>query len=334
MKKAFALFLALTLSLSVGMLSATAEQGTGLKFGLYINTTMAQSSDASDTDGNAQVDSDAVAVLVDAQGKIVDLDIDSMQTKMPFTAAGKLGNNFPTEMKTKRELGDSYGMAAVSKLGDWDKQIEAFRVYVIGKTADEVNGIAVDESTRPTGADLTAGCTMAVGSYISGVSAAIGAASPAEASATDKVGVGITTSTDSSIDAADGQDGLCEAYSYYAAVAVNADGVVTACQIDSTKGAVTFDATGKITSDLSARVTTIKELGDAYGMKSASSIGKEWYEQANAFAAYVVGKTAADIQGIAVDESTKPTGADLTASVTLPVGPFQATVLKAIANAR
>ena len=33
------------------------------------------------------------------------------------------------------------------------------------------------------------------------------------------------------------------------------------------------------------------ELGDNYGMKKASSIGAEWYEQAAAMAAYVEGKT-------------------------------------------
>ena len=334
MKKAIALLLTLALSLSIGMLSASAEQGAGLKLGLYINTTLSQSSDAADTDGNAQVDSDAAAVLVDANGKIVDLDIDAMQTKMPFTSTGKLGENFPTAPKTKRELGNDYGMAAVSKIGDWDKQIEAFRVYAIGKTAAEVTGIAVDDSTRPTGADLTAGCTMAIGSYIDVVASAIGNAQPVNTAATDKVGLGITTSTDRSADAADGQDGQCEAYTYYAAVTVNADGIVTACRIDSTIGTVTFDATGKITADVTARIATKQELGDAYNMKSASSIGKEWNEQANAFADYVVGKTAAEIDGIAVDESTKPTGADLTASVTVPVGPFKAAVLKAIANAR
>lgn len=334
MKKVIALLLTLTLSLSIGMLSASAEQGTGLKLGLDINTTLSNSNDASDTDGLAQVDSDVVAVLVDADGKIVDLYIDSVQSKLPFTAAGKLGENFPAESKTKIELGTDYGMAAVSKIGDWDLQIEAFRKYVIGKTVDEVKGIAVDDSTRPTGADLTAGCTMAIGSYISGIVAAIEKATPVNAAATDKVGIGIGTTTDRSADAADGQDGVAEAYSYYAAVTVNADGVVTSAVIDSTIGKVKFDATGKITSDLTTRVATKLELGAAYGMKKASAIGKEWDEQANAFAAYVVGKTAADITGIAVGTDGKATGADLTASVTVALSDLSSPVLKAIANAK
>ena len=55
MKKLIALLLTLALTLSYGVLSATAEQGAGLKLGLYINTTLSNSTDASDTDGLAQV---------------------------------------------------------------------------------------------------------------------------------------------------------------------------------------------------------------------------------------------------------------------------------------
>ena len=79
------------------------------------------------------------------------------------------------------------------------------------------------------------------------------------ASATDKVGLGIMVSTSKSKDAGDGNDGLAQAYATYAAVTVNADGVVTAALIDSTKGDVNFDATGKITSDITAHTATIQQ---------------------------------------------------------------------------
>jgi hypothetical protein len=39
-------------------------------------------------------------------------------------------------------------------------------------------------------------------------------------------------------------------------------------------------------------------LGDGYGMRSASKIGKEWNEQANAFAAYVIGKTVDEVKAL------------------------------------
>jgi hypothetical protein len=75
------------------------------------------------------------------------------------------------------------------------------------------------------------------------------------------------------------------------------------------------------------------EIGDAYGMKKQSKIGKEWYEQANAFAAYVVGKTSSEVSGIAMSEG-KATDADLLASVTVSLGDFIATITKAGVNAK
>ena len=51
--------------------------------------------------------------------------------------------------------------------------------------------------------------------------------------------------------------------------------------------------------------------------------------QAASFAAYVTGKTADEVAGIAVDAGTKPTEADLVSSVTIAVGGFQALIAKA-----
>ena len=103
---------------------------------------------------------------------------------------------------------------------------------------------------------------------------------------------------------------------------------------DETQGTVTFDATGKITSDLTTGVKTKKQLGDEYGMKAISGIGKEWYEQTEALEKYVVGKTAEEVAGIAVNEDTKPTDTDLASSVTISIGTFQEAVKKAAANAK
>ena len=63
-------------------------------------------------------------------------------------------------------------------------------------------------------------------------------------------------------------------------------------------------------------------------MGAVSSIGKEWNEQAAAFAAYVTGKTLDEVAGIAVDEATKPAEADLASSVTISIGGFQALLEK------
>ena len=55
----------------------------------------------------------------------------------------------------------------------------------------------------------------------------------------------------------------------------------------------------------------------------------EWKAQAASVAAYDTGKTADEVMGIAVNEGTKPTDADLATSVTIAIGGFQALIAKA-----
>ena len=112
------------------------------------------------------------------------------------------------------------------------------------------------------------------------------------------------------------------------AVTVGEDGVIHSCAIDSIPASVAFDATGAITSDLTAEILTKNELGEAYGMKAYGGAKYEWNEQAAAFAQYATGKTAADIAGIAVSEG-KATDTDLASTVTIAIGGFQAIIEKA-----
>ena len=91
---------------------------------------------------------------------------------------------------------------------------------------------------------------------------------------------------------------------------------------------LTFDGQGQLTGDAAAPVLSKNQLGADYGMIVASSIGKEWYEQAEAFSAYVTGKTLDEVAGIAVDEAARPADADLSASVTISIGGFQALLEK------
>ena len=75
---------------------------------------------------------------------------------------------------------------------------------------------------------------------------------------------------------------------------------------------------------------TKNQLGENYGMKAWGGAVAEWNEQAASFASYVTGKTAADVAGIAVNEKTAPTEADLSSSVTIAIGGFQALIAKAM----
>ncbi|MGI6151651.1 MAG: hypothetical protein ACOYIR_06840 [Christensenellales bacterium] len=232
--------------------------------------------------------------------------------------------------KTKNELGEEYGMAKASDIGkEWNEQAKALAEYVIGKTADEVQGIAVDEEQRPVDADLRASVTIKIDGYIDIIVKAVGNAQELGATDSDKLNLGVVTNIKKSKDATETDPGQIQFYSTYAAITQDADGKITSCVLDASQSNVQFDAMGKITSDLTVVPLTKNELKEDYGMKAASGIGKEWYEQAEAFAEYVVGKTANEVAGIAVDEKSHPTDSDLAASVTIGIADFMAAIGKA-----
>ncbi len=69
-------------------------------------------------------------------------------------------------------------------------------------------------------------------------------------------------------------------------------------------------------------------------MRKASSIDKEWNEQADFFAKYIVGKNLDEVKGIAVNEEGVPTEEDMTSSVTIHVGDFMTILEKAYNTAK
>lgn len=309
----------------------TTPEASSLKTGLAIVTSLGKSTDAGEADGLAQVDSTVVAVTVDGEGKIVECIIDAAQTKMNFSKEGKIVTDLATEFKTKNELGADYGMIKGSKIGkEWNEQAAFLANYVVGKTVEEVKGIAVAEG-KPTDADLAASVTVSITGYIDAIERAVASAQDMGAKAGDKLGLGVATNMAKSKDFADGKDGQAQAYSFYTAVTSDADGKITSCIIDSSQGTVKFDGTGKITNDITAEVKSKNVLGADYGMKGNSKIGKEWNEQAAAFANYVVGKTVEEVKGIALTEG-KAADADLAASVSVTIADMIVVVEKALAK--
>ena len=147
----------------------------------------------------------------------------------------------------------------------------------------------------------------------------------AEEAAEVKTGLSFTTNLSKS------KDGQSQANIAITAVTVDENGVVTQCIIDVIQGKIAFDATGKVTTDKATVFQSKQELGDGYNMRGASSIKAEWNEQANAFAAYCVGKTAEQLQGIALNEQGQ--AVDVIASCTLTADEFLPGVLDAIAKA-
>lgn len=300
-----------------------------VKTGLAVITSTAKSVDAGDENGVAQVDSTVVALMVDDSGTIVNCAIDSAQTMIEFSKEGKIITPLDSVFSAKQELGKEYGMGEVSTIGkEWNEQATALSNYVIGKTVEEVKGIAVNEEGNPTDEDLASSVTIKIGGYIDAIEKAASNARDLGASLNDKLGLGVVTTIAKSADAGE-EDGVAQAYTYYTATTFNAEGVITGSIIDASQTDVNFSKEGKITSDIMDSYKTKNELGDAYGMKKASSIGKEWNEQADSFAKYVGGKNLDEVKGIAVNEEGVPEEEDLTSSVTIHVGDFMTILEKA-----
>ena len=129
-------------------------------------------------------------------------------------------------------------------------------------------------------------------------------------------------------------DGSAEINTVVAAVTVDGEGHIANCIIDKVENKLPISNTGAIGSPANTEYSTTKELGDSYGMKEASPIGKEWNEQIASFEQYVIGKTVEEVNGIKTDNQGYAEENDLTSSVTISISDFQAAITKAVENAR
>ncbi len=114
-----------------------------------------------------------------------------------------------------------------------------------------------------------------------------------------KLGMGIVLNMDSS------KAELAQVDATVAAVVLDAEGKIVSCRIDvaQNKMAVVGGAV-----DTAATFKTKMELGSAYGMagkvdNNGDGVMLEWDAQAKAFEEYVVGKTAAEVEGIQTQEA-------------------------------
>ena len=330
MKKVLALVMVLALALSFTACGGSAKK---VKTGIAIVSSLSGTNASADETGLAQVDSTVAAVTVDESGKIVSCKIDVAQNKVPVNADGSFDTSLT--FKSKQELGTDYGMTPASPIGkEWNEQADAFADYVVGKTAAEVEAIALlgeDKHFGPDVADLAASCTMNVVDIKAAIVEACNNAQDLGATADDTLGLGLSTAMSSSKLPTADEAGLVQTDTTYAAVTYDKDGKVTSTLLNCTQAKFDVTTEGTVTPK-SETIVPKMEQGDDYGMRAASPIGKEWNEQANAFAAYLTGKTAAEVSAIGVTgEHSAPDVADLAASCTMNVVAFIDAVGRAMA---
>ena len=315
---------------TVAIAEAPVVEGA-LKTGLYISAGIGDSKAATaEENGEGKYDVTMVAVLVDDEGIIRDCIIDGIATSVKFDDKGVITTDLTAAPQTKNELGENYGMVAWGgAIAEWDEQAAALASYAVGKTVEELKSGAIDETGKaPAGSDLATQATIYLGGYVSAIEKAVANAQHLGAQAGDTLKLAAVNEISDSTSAAEGTDGLAQLYTTATALTMNGE-TITSCFIDAVQAKVNFDTTGTVTTDLTAPVQTKNELGENYGMVAWGGAIAEWDAQAASFAAYITGKTAADVAGIAVTESTAPAEADLAASVTIKIGGFQDLIAKA-----
>ncbi|MEG1800559.1 MAG: hypothetical protein RR273_01165 [Oscillospiraceae bacterium] len=110
-----------------------------------------------------------------------------------------------------------------------------------------------------------------------------------------KVGMASYTSTDKSMPSTPTANGKGSVCTTYVTLVLDKDDVIKRAYIDEVETKVYFNASGQLVEGSSGEVKSKRELGDAYNMKPASPIGKEWYEQINSLEKYLEGKKVSDI---------------------------------------
>ena len=112
-----------------------------------------------------------------------------------------------------------------------------------------------------------------------------------------------------------------------AVVTMDENARVTSAIGDMTEPELSVSADGTVSAPREP-VYTKNELGDRYGMRSASALGKEWYEHSAGWCGYLKGKNAVEIGKLSADG----TDADLKALCTISVTDLQKAALKAMAE--
>lgn len=330
---------AATDSANVADASNTGSAGAGYSVYTYLSSSKAATAEAN---GGVEVNSYIAYTAIGEDGKIFKAGINAVQSKVPFDAKGQIveGTDLSVSVKSKNELGDDYGMRKASGIGkEWNEQAQALADWSIGKTISDISDTKLSDNGKYEDADLVSSVTVSAGNFQKILTNSSEHQLKGTVGANDKMGMGIETKISSSKSATADAVGVGQVDSLLAVVAVDGDGKITACGFDAIQSKVQFNADGTIATDLTAAVKTKAELKGDYGMAKASPIGKEWFEQAESFAEWCVGKTVSEVTGMQtkkVDDNHPqvPDVADLNSTVTISVGDFLSALEKAAANVK
>ena len=221
------------------------------------------------------------AVVLDKDNKIVKCELDEAEIPVELKS-GAL--QMAADLLTKDDADDS----------NWDSQVDAFCKFVEGKTGAEVAAIAVTDGKS----SQIVGCDLVITDFIQAVKVAADNAKNKNIGENDDLDLALTVAK-----SYESTDAKPQFDIEMAAMTKGENGVITGCMTDSAQAKLTVE--NGLFTHAAGKLSTKREAGDNYGMKIASSIQKEWYEQADAFDAYAAGKTASDLKALAIGNDGK-----------------------------
>ncbi len=120
---------------------------------------------AEDEDGSVSCDVTVFAAMTDTEGKITACRCDAVHAEVEFNVNGEEELDDTSELKTKRELGDDYGMKAGGASKEWYEQADAFEKACIGKDMGGVTLLA-EEDGYGVDSVQNAGCTVKITDFV------------------------------------------------------------------------------------------------------------------------------------------------------------------------
>ncbi len=285
-----ALLCVLMLVSALTLVSCGGEKNETLKFGLGVYYDATYTSANEDVAGKATTIVTAAAVLMDGD-KIVKCKLDTIEVAGTYDADGKV--TAPNGMTSKYEQGDNYGMVAWGGAkSEWYKQADAFCRLVEGKTASEVMAL-VAEGNKGNDEVINAGCTIMIHEFVDAIDKAVKNAADSAATKDSTLALAFSveaTSKDATEDAV-GQ----HKYEITVVSAALDGGKITVAKSDCVQSVGKFKIDGSVDSNT---LISKREQGDNYGMVAYGGAKAEWYAQADAFDAALVGKTAGDVNAL------------------------------------
>lgn len=148
----------------------------------------------------------------------------------------------------------------------------------------------------------------------------------------DKLGSYLYTTVSKATNAGE-KDGSFEVLTTVCSVVLDDNGVIKMVKFDTAQTKLGFTAAGVATTEAGTVVPSKEEKQEAYGMRKASPIGKEWFEQAAALEAWCVGKTLEQVMAAPLNNGY-PTDADLVTGCTMGISDYLVALQKAVEAAK